>query len=82
MSLGELRSRIRGEYAEMPGLRLTLAQASRLWNVDAQLCGSVLNGLVDDHFLFRTRDGAYMMWPLGRSAKAALLDRRRARHSA
>ena len=27
--------RIRGEFLEMPGLRLTSAQAARLWHVDA-----------------------------------------------
>jgi hypothetical protein len=30
--------RIRAEYAEMPGLKLTAAQAQRLWGLDRQSC--------------------------------------------
>ena len=41
----ELR-RIQGEYLEMPGLRLTVAQACRLWQVDAATCERVLAQLV------------------------------------
>jgi len=46
-----LLQRIHGEYMEMPGLRLTLAQACRLWNVDAATSLDVLNRLVDEQFL-------------------------------
>jgi hypothetical protein len=52
--------RVQGEFLEMPGLRLTEAQARRLWNLDQTRCESLLNLLVDAHFLFRTRDGAFM----------------------
>jgi hypothetical protein len=69
MTLPDLRLRVRGEYAEMPGLRLTVAQASRLWNIDRHAGESVLNALVAERFLFRTSDGAYMMWPAPRAAK-------------
>jgi hypothetical protein len=41
-----LRARISAEFREMPGLRLTLAQASRLFHVDAGSCQRVLVGLV------------------------------------
>jgi hypothetical protein len=58
-----LLARIRGEYREMPGLRLTLAQACRLWQLDAPTCEAVLGHLVDDRFLFRTRDGAFVALP-------------------
>ena len=30
--------RLRGEYREMPGMRLTLDQAMRLWDIDRQTC--------------------------------------------
>ena len=53
--------RIRGEYLEMPGLRLTPAQAQRLWTLDRPTCESVLNALVDARFLARTRDGAFVL---------------------
>ena len=52
--------RVQGEFLEMPGLRLTEAQARRLWGLDAVLCGALLGALVDAKFLFRTRDGAFM----------------------
>jgi Fic family protein len=52
--------RIRGEFLEMPGLRLTSEQAARLWHVDAATCTTVLSRLVADRFLTRTRSGAYV----------------------
>ena len=33
-----LERRIRGEFKEMPGLRLSSQQAPRLWSVDRELC--------------------------------------------
>ena len=55
-----LLRRVQGEFLEMPGLRLTEAQARRLWNLDAASCRALLGALVDARFLFRTRDGAFM----------------------
>jgi hypothetical protein len=52
--------RVRGEFLEMPGLRLTLGQAARLWHMDAASCAAVLMRLVADRFLMRTRSGAYV----------------------
>jgi hypothetical protein len=52
--------RVRGEYVEMPGLRLTLAQAQRLWGLDAVACASVLRELVDAKFLRRTVDDMFV----------------------
>jgi hypothetical protein len=52
--------RIRGEYLEMPGLRLTAAQARRLWRLDESSCEAVLDALVDARFLAKTRDGAFI----------------------
>jgi len=52
--------RVRGEYLEMPGLRLTSEQARRLWRLDEPACSAVLDELVDAGFLSRTRDGAYV----------------------
>jgi hypothetical protein len=42
-----LINRIRGEFLEMPGLRLTLAQAQRLCGVERALCQRVLGTLVE-----------------------------------
>jgi hypothetical protein len=52
--------RVRGEYLEMPGLRLTTAQAQRLWTIDQPTCESLLNALVEAKFLDRTRDGSFV----------------------
>ena len=59
-TIDDILSRIQGEFLEMPGLRLTEAQARRLWGMDAELCAALLGELVAANFLFRTRDGAFM----------------------
>jgi hypothetical protein len=51
---------VQGEFIEMPGLRLTEAQARRLWGLDEASCGALLGALVDANFLFRTPTGAFM----------------------
>jgi hypothetical protein len=58
--LESLIARIRGEYQEMPGLRLTVAQACRLWQVDAPTCETVLERLVREAFLYKTGNGSYI----------------------
>jgi len=56
----EVVRRIRGEFLEMPGLRVTPQQARRLWRLDETACEAVLGALVDARFLARTRDGAFV----------------------
>jgi hypothetical protein len=58
-----LATRIRSEYREMPGLRLTFPQACRLWQIEPQTCEAVLTTLIAEQFLRRTSDGAYVAWP-------------------
>ncbi len=60
MRVEDVLQRIQGEYLEMPGLRLTTAQAQRLWGLDRQVCEALLAALVDTGFLCRTRDGAFV----------------------
>ena len=67
--------RVQGEFLEMPGLRLTEAQARRLWGLDAASCAALLGALVDSKFLFRTRDGAFMRMETTMPLKAALRPR-------
>jgi hypothetical protein len=52
--------RVQGEFREMPGLRLTPAQACRLWDLDAISSQALLDALVDARFLFRTPEGAFI----------------------
>ena len=49
--------RARGEFLEMPGLKLTLPQAARLWAYEARFCRDVLAALVDAQFLVASGDG-------------------------
>jgi len=58
--LQDVVRRIRGEFLEMPGLRLTPQQARRLWRLDETACEAVLGALVDARFLAKTRDGAFV----------------------
>ena len=51
-----LTALIRAEYIEMPGLSVTLAQAARLWNIDRLQCLHVLESLMNEGFLYRSRD--------------------------
>jgi hypothetical protein len=75
----QMLQRIAGEYLEMPGLRLTAAQAQRLFHLDAQSCTDLLHELVHLKFLTCTADGRYTrlsdrttVFPIRRMAKAQL----------
>jgi hypothetical protein len=61
MPFNTIRSRIRAEYLEMPGLHLTLAQAQRLFGAEPALCHAVLDALVDTNFLCRGSNGTYAL---------------------
>jgi hypothetical protein len=69
-TLDDVLRRVQGEYLEMPGLRLTTAQAQRLWGLERADCDRLLNKLVDAKFLFQTRDGAFMRHDHARVAVA------------
>lgn len=58
---GALRRRAEGEYLEMPGLKLTATQAARLWHLDAADSAALLDSMVEAGFLYRARDGAYLL---------------------
>jgi hypothetical protein len=55
-----LLDRVKREFLEMPGLRLTEMQARRLWGLDAPSCTALMDALIETRFLFRTREGAFM----------------------
>lgn len=71
----EMLRRVRGEFIEMPGLRITEAQARRLWGLDAAACSALLHALVEARFLFRTPDGAFMRIEHATTVKAGLPSR-------
>lgn len=54
-----LINRARGEFLEMPGLRLTFQQARRLWGLDEETCACLLDTLVGCGFLVLGDDEQY-----------------------
>lgn len=56
-----VRRRAEAEYLEMPGLKLTAQQASRLWHLDVAASARLLDAMVDAGVLCRARDGAYVL---------------------
>ena len=60
MMQDSLLARLRAEFLEMPGLRLTLRQAQYLCGVERAECQQMLDSLVDAKFLCVRPDGAYM----------------------
>jgi hypothetical protein len=57
---------IRAEYLEMPGLRLTVSQAARLFNLERAHCAHLLDALVK----------AGVLWTNGREFLASNVGRR------
>jgi hypothetical protein len=51
MDFHALVDRVKAEFNEMPGLRLTLPQATRLWGLEQTLCLTVVEALVRASFL-------------------------------
>jgi hypothetical protein len=58
--MSTLLVRVQSEYLEMPGLKLTEAQARRLWGLDGNTCRVVLVTLIERGFLKRSRNGYYV----------------------
>ena len=58
--LAALLQRVREQYQEMPGLRLTKPQATRLFGVAPSVCASMLRALVTENFLSRTGEGVFV----------------------
>lgn len=56
---------IRGEYLDVPGLRLTQKEAERLWGLDAHVCEALFGALVAVSFLRQTRQGQYVRADMG-----------------
>lgn len=58
-AIEELTWRVKAEYFEMPGMRLTLAQARCLFDIESDVCRVILDDLCASGFLTRTRNGLY-----------------------
>ena len=70
-----LLRRVRSEFLEMPGLRLTEAQGCRLWGIDATQCSALLAALLEAKFLHRTNNGAFMRFDHHVSPAKATMNR-------
>ena len=57
--LVNLVQRIREEFEEAPGLRVSVREAARFWGLDEETCGQVLAQLLATGFLAAGRDGRY-----------------------
>ena len=71
--------RIRSEFLEMPGMRLTLPQAQRLLGLEASVCQEAFGQLLETKFLTlegaryaRRTEAAIISFPPLRMAKARL----------
>jgi hypothetical protein len=64
-----LLRRVYAEFLEMPGLRLTLQQAQRLWGLDEAVCRQLMECLVEVKFLCRTGHGLYTRLTDGDTAR-------------
>jgi len=51
--------RLRAEFLEMPGLRLTLTQIHRFCGLERSVCSAALDTLVKERFLCANADGTY-----------------------
>jgi hypothetical protein len=76
-TIHDVLARIRAEYLEMPGMRLTAPQVERLCGIEATVCQAVLDALVDAEFLCVKANRTYARVtdvdiPLPRPAKADL----------
>jgi hypothetical protein len=58
----QILERLRAEYREMPGMRLTLEQVRRLCGIEQPLCKVALEALVEAKFLHLGSDGAYVLF--------------------
>jgi hypothetical protein len=58
-TFSDVLNRLRAEFSEMPGLRLTPRQMERLCGVDPMQCQGLLDVLMAERFLSMSSDGHY-----------------------
>jgi hypothetical protein len=52
-------TRVREEFGALPGLSLTAEQARLVFDLEREMCDSILGALVSEGFLHRTPHGAF-----------------------
>lgn len=58
MNVEVFADRVRAEFEEMPGMTLTMPQASRLFGLDTDMCRAIVDRLVRASYLRWTQTGA------------------------
>jgi hypothetical protein len=53
--------RIQSEYREIPGLKLTMPQAQRLWGLDGHVCEALFEVLIASRFLRKTSAQSFIL---------------------
>ena len=79
LSLQNASMRIRTDYIEMPGLKLTLSQVARLCDLPRDVCEAAVSSLVTSGFLSQAGDGRFLRSGLGPQADGILAPRSAAR---
>jgi hypothetical protein len=59
IAMVKLTQRIREEFEEAPGLRVTISEGARFWGLDESICEQVLTHLFAAGFLSRGSDSRY-----------------------
>lgn len=72
LAVDDIVRRIWAEYAEMPGLSLTIPQGQRLWGLDRTTCTSALDLLTSAGFLRKTVAGQFLRATDGRTGMPSL----------
>ena len=57
MNVEAVTRRVRAEFEEMPGLVLTENQAAKLFGIEQKVCRDVIDSLIDESYLRKTRSG-------------------------
>jgi len=52
---------IQAEYRDIPGLKLTMPQAQRLWGLDGEVCEALFETLIASHFLCKTSAQSFVL---------------------
>ena len=58
MDVNRVVERVRAEFEEMPGMTLTMQQASRLFGLEHEVCRTIVERLVTTAYLRWTHAGA------------------------
>jgi hypothetical protein len=59
MDVELMTRRVQAEFEEMPGMKLTMPQASRLFGIERETCRAVVERLVTACYLRWTDSGAF-----------------------